>query len=208
MTLYEMNEITGIFVDAIVADEDHQLLFLSAWGLDTALQELIAKLSIPEDEKGLSTFFLRDIDIEAGGPCLYKVQDSKRLDKLTGRSGKDSLFAGLAHLWLYDKLVTNIDHANRRCVLLKQHTEDRKSFNERLWQTVRSVCTVPLLSQWHNIVEDFQVLGWIQHHAGIAVDAYVLNFGQDEVEAEISRWIQAGKYKLPKKTATLSLVKF
>jgi len=57
--LMQVDEAPELFADAILVDAADNLLFLSLWGRDTALQEFLARLSLPSHEGGLDSFFLR-----------------------------------------------------------------------------------------------------------------------------------------------------
>jgi hypothetical protein len=126
---------------------------------------------------------------------------------LPGRAvNKASCFNGLVHLWLYDRLATEIDYANHRCLLLKQHSEAEGQFSQRLWQAVQAVYPVPLLPEWYDLLGEFIALGWIEIRKGKLVDAYQLDFSNDEVEKKISHWITIGKLALPKKAPRLPVI--
>lgn len=203
MTLFQTDEIDNLFVDAFVCDEDNHLLFLSAWGLDTTLQEFIAKLSLGEE--GLTQMIVRNVNNNRQYERIV-LSSVDNLVKHTGRTAKDSLFNGLIHLWLHDRLASEIDYANRRCVLLKRQDEAESVFAQRLWETVRSVCRVPLLPEWITLVSEFEQLGWIKRYTGFKVDAVQLDFSSEEVETTLSQMIQNRQLTLPTTELTLSVV--
>ena len=59
-SLRTLDDVHGIFVDAFVQDrETGHLLFASFWSRDTALQELLARLSLPTRDGGLASLHLR-----------------------------------------------------------------------------------------------------------------------------------------------------
>ena len=204
-TLYAIDEISGVYVDAAVGNEANELLFLSVWGLDTAIQEFLGRLSLPWREGGISDITLKTIDNTEGESRgerkkWYNIRNINFFQKLTGRStSKDSLFNNLVHLWLYDKSASDIDRANHCCLLLKQTAEDAAKFEVRLWEAVKTVCPVPLLDEWKHIMENFQQREWIQYHSGIKVDAVQLDFSDSDIESSISAWIQEGIFTLPQK---------
>ena len=43
--LFKLRELSDLFADACVRDEAGQLMFLSLYGRDTAIQQLLARLS-------------------------------------------------------------------------------------------------------------------------------------------------------------------
>nr|WP_298411713.1 hypothetical protein [uncultured Halomonas sp.] len=50
-TLWRLKQTSELFLDSYVADGDNAV-FLSLWGRDTAIHELIAKLTLPLAEGG------------------------------------------------------------------------------------------------------------------------------------------------------------
>jgi hypothetical protein len=213
-TLYGIREISGVYVDGAAGDDENELLFLSVWGLDTAIQQLLGSLSLSRHNGGISTLHLIDSHQNRTGNekslYWYNIDNIGRLQKLTGRAAKDSLFNGLVHLWLYDKSSIEIDYANRQCLLLRYQTESEEIFSHRLWEAIKTVCTVPLLDEWKPIVEKFYQKKWIKYYLGIRVDAYHLDFSCPDVESSISDWIQQGQLTLPKQKLffnNISLVK-
>lgn len=193
MELMTLNEIADLYVDAVVVDDRSQLLFLSAWGYDTVLQEFLARLSVPSQENGLDRFTLQ------GANCTRYVEigDHHRLRKHTGRSTQnESIFNNIAHLMLYDVRAKSIDRANRQCLLFKKQQEPEGEFFWRLWQGVREVCHVPLLEEWHFLVTRFRQNNWIQFFPGIEIDAYRINLSSDEVENTISQLVKNGELSL------------
>ena len=190
MQLYEMREIGGIFIDAVVKDKRDEFIFVSAFGRDTAIQEFIAKLSLTSCADKLRYFSLSDELVPSG---FYYTGDFNRLVKQTTRLHQATLFDGLVHVWLYDKLAVELDYANRRGILLKKMTENSDDFQKRLWQTVTLLCPVPLLGHWQSLLKDFIQQGWVKVYRGVGIEAYALDFSDEKVEVIISTWIKSGK---------------
>ena len=113
--LMEIVGMYGVYADAYVLDEANHLVFLSVWGRDTALQELLARLTIPVHEGGLEQFKLRAPD---GRMTLVFPGNPERLAKHTGRMPRGNLFGDVAQLWLFDPLIEEPDRVNRRAILL------------------------------------------------------------------------------------------
>src|SRR5690349_19189241 len=109
MELFRIDEMPDVYGDAVVTDDKDQLLFLSLWGTDTALQTFLARLSLPENEGGITHItFIFD-----NGSRLIDIKDANRFSKHTGKAPKGSLVENLSQLWLYDNLVITPDKANR-----------------------------------------------------------------------------------------------
>jgi hypothetical protein len=192
MELLMLDEVADVFADAIVSDNDNQLLFLSLWGQDTSLQELLARLSLPNAEGGLRRLILRNETDRR----LAVVSSIDQFDKHTGRAPAGALFQGLSHLWLYDRLAIEPDRANRRCLVLRRPEESEQAISQRLWQTVRDMCHVPLLEEWQEVMSHFQQRGWIRRFSGIGMDAYRIDLSSREVEQLISQLVKAGALSL------------
>lgn len=190
-TLMSIVESPGLYADAVLSDEGRNLLFLSLWGRDTAVQEFRARLSLPVCEGGLDGFRL-----EAGDTIFVQVGNPERLVADSGRTPAQTLFGGLVHLWLYDRLAVAPDRANRRALLLYRTEEDatadgQASLGHRLWSLVTETCHLPLLPAWRDTVLDaFHTSGWIKRLDGIGLAAYALDLGSAEVETVVTRLIR------------------
>jgi hypothetical protein len=192
MPLMVLPEVHGIFADAVVTDEHDALIFLSLWGRDTAIQELLARLSVPEREGGLEQLSLI-------GPDHQQVQirtlNVDRYGKITGRMPKDNLFGAVTQLWLYDRLVIEPDRVNRKAIML--HRDSGEALESRLWRLIRQTCHLPLLDHWkHTVLDAFRLEGWIQDLPGIGLNGITTDLGSDDVESVIGSLIQEGRLPL------------
>ena len=52
--LLSLETVYGIYCDAWVADGDEMLVFASFWGRDTAIQEMLARLTLSTAEDGIN----------------------------------------------------------------------------------------------------------------------------------------------------------
>lgn len=187
--LMPITETPGLYADAVLTDEVHNLLFLSLWGRDTAVQEFRARLSLPVHEGGLDNFRLE-------GLPFVQIGNPERLVTDSGRTPSQLIFGSLVHLWLYDRLAVEPNRANRRALLLYRPEEDsttegQTSLRDRLWSLVTETCHLPLLPMWRDtLLEAFQTAGWIKTLQGVGVAACALDLGDAEVETVISRLIR------------------
>ena len=55
-TLYRIDECPEVMADACVGDDQGNLIFLSIWARDTAVQQFLARLTLGRDEQGLDQF--------------------------------------------------------------------------------------------------------------------------------------------------------
>src|SRR5690606_20586481 len=98
--LYRLDECPELMADACVGDERGNLVFLSVWARDTAVQEFLARLTLARSEQGLDQFH---IVTEHGASIPVFVGNVEHLEKRTTRAFRRTLFGSLVHLWLFDK---------------------------------------------------------------------------------------------------------
>src|SRR5690348_9034273 len=98
-SLYSICESPDLMADACVCNDAHQLIFVSLWGRDTAMQEFLARLTLGSHEKGLDSFHLI---LESAPDVEVFVGNLNRLEKRTTRVLRRTLFGSLVHLWLFD----------------------------------------------------------------------------------------------------------
>lgn len=146
--LYRIEECPDLYVDACVCDEQRNLVFLSAWGRDTALQEFLARLTLGNAENGLDHF-----NVAVDGRSLPVFPNTDLLEKRTTRQFRGTLFGSLLHCWLSDRRCAQPDQANHFAYALMQrdHSADPA---QRLWPLVMETCPLPLLPHWREPVLD------------------------------------------------------
>jgi hypothetical protein len=193
-TLMPIIEASDLFSDAVLTDDHGGLLFLSLWGRDTAIQQLLAQFTVKVEEGGLRALNLRAPD---GHLIHLSTQQIDALEKHTGRMPRN-LFGNLVHLWLYDRLASVPDRANRRALMYFRPEQDPDTAtDDRLWLLVREVCHLPLLAHWREpvlaLLEEKQ---WIQRADGQGISAWRLDLGQPQLEAEISQLVRSRQLTL------------
>lgn len=144
--LFKIDECPNLMADACVGDDNGNLVFLSVWARDTAIQHFIARLTLGSDEEGLSQFHLIT---EQGNSIPVFVGDAERLEKRLTRAYRRTLFGSMVNLWLFDKRCVKPDKANARALAVLSGEADRTS---RLWALVRETCPLPLLDHWRDTV--------------------------------------------------------
>ena len=151
--LFKLRELSDLFADACVRDEAGQLMFLSLYGRDTAIQQLLAAFTLKVGEGGLDGFHLQD---PVGESHRVHVGNADRLEKFTGKLPRENLFGNLVHLWLYDPILTRPDRSNRVAWVLVEGVDDPSARTEaiwlRSWELYRLLSPVPLLDTWQTPV--------------------------------------------------------
>ncbi|RUT66515.1 hypothetical protein CKG00_09025 [Morganella morganii] len=143
--LLHINECPHLMADAYVCDERRTLTFLSVWGRDTAIQELLARLTL-NNEDALTQFTLTDAALN---DHILFPGNTDNLDKRTTRHQR-TRFGTLSHLWLFDKRCLTPDRANGQAVLLLP--KDAPDLHHRVWALLHETCTLPLLPHWQDAV--------------------------------------------------------
>ncbi|CAH0650589.1 MULTISPECIES: hypothetical protein [Pseudomonas] len=161
--LFQIEECPDLYVDACVCDEQRNLVFMSAWGRDTALQEFLARLTLGREENGLEQFH-----ILVDGRSIPVFPNHDLLEKRTTRQFRGTLFGSMLHLWLFDRRASVPDQANHFAFALLERNE---APHQRLWPLVIETCPLPLLPHWREPV--MEVL--IQHQMLIGLPGAIGN---------------------------------
>jgi hypothetical protein len=148
-SLYRIEECPHLMADGCICDERSQLVFLSLWGRDTAVQELLARLTLGGQEDGLDQLHLQAPE---GTDLAVYVGDAQKLDKRTTRAFRRTLFGSMIHLWLFDKRCIAPDKANASALAILPKESSMQP--QRLWTLVRDTCPLPLLDHWSDVVLD------------------------------------------------------
>ena len=147
--LFPILECPELMADACLCDEQRNLVFLSVWGRDTAVQEFLAKLTLGHTDQGLDEFH---VVAEDGLELSVSIPNVDRLSKRTTRTFRGTLFGSLIHLWLFDKRCALPDMASASAIaILPKEAPDE---TDRLWQLVQRTCPLPLLDHWRDTVLD------------------------------------------------------
>lgn len=154
-TLYHIDECPDLMADACVGDDQGNLVFVSLWARDTAIQQFIARLTLGADSDGLDQFHL----VTAQGSSIpFFIGSVDRLEKRMTRVYRRTLFGSMVNLWLFDRRCTRPDKSNASALALLPRSADDPT--ARLWRLVRDTCPLPLLDHWQD-----QVLAHLRAHA-------------------------------------------
>ena len=156
--MYLIQQVSDVHVDACVRNEAGQLMFLSAFGRDTAIKELMARMELGTgDNHSLSELTLKGTCDHAGESHAVMVGDPKRLDKHTGRLPKRKLFGNMTHVWIYDPAIREPDKGSRTAWLIDRVITDGTEsssldIRQRIWATIGQLASIPLLPHWRDTV--------------------------------------------------------
>lgn len=157
--MFRIEEFPEVWADACLRDSEGRLMFLSVYGRDGSLMQLLAAFELGrQSERGVDRIYLVG---QEGERHRVEIADAKRLDKHAGRLPKQNLFGPLNQMWLFDKGLQAPDRANRIGWALnnasaRQRTpEQAHAFNDRLWQLVNLLSPVALLPHWRKAIFDW-----------------------------------------------------
>ncbi|WP_431891366.1 hypothetical protein PJ912_09470 [Pectobacterium colocasium] len=145
--LFRIDECTDLMVDACVCRENGDLVFVSIWARDTAIQQFIAQLTLGHDDDGLNQFHLIT---EHGGSVPVFIPSVERLEKRLTRNYRRTLFGSLTNLWLFDQRCICPDKSTASALALLPRSAAEPTV--RLWQLVKDTCPLPLLDHWQTPV--------------------------------------------------------
>ena len=147
--LYRFELLSDVYVDACLRDAEGRLLFLSCYGRDTSIQQMLASFTLPATSGGLESFHLLDANKRRHA---VNVGDTDRLEKLTGRLPRDNLFGNLVHTWVFDQSLQQIDFANRIAWLMDRQSslQHASGIDRRIWEIYKQLSPVPLLDHWQS----------------------------------------------------------
>lgn len=146
-TLYRVRESQDLMADGYLADESRNLIFLSIWGRDTPIQQLLARMTLGAAKDGLTSLHIVGPDDSVDELVIPNVQV---LEKRTAREYDRTLFGTIEHLWLFDRRCIEPDKANGTAVILVPQDDPLRV--QRLWAVVQDTCPLPLLPHWCDLV--------------------------------------------------------
>ncbi|MDR2128032.1 MAG: hypothetical protein LBP52_03060 [Burkholderiaceae bacterium] len=145
--LLRIDECPDLMGDACVGDAQGNLVFLSIWARDTAVQQFLARLTLGCNEQGLEQFHVIGVQ---GGAIPVFVGNVERLEKRLTRVYRRTLFGSLVNLWLFDRRAVWPDKVNASALALLPRNCARRY--DRLWSLVRETSPLPLLDHWRDTV--------------------------------------------------------
>lgn len=151
--LYKIMELSDLFADACICDETGELMLLSLYGRDTAVNQLFAAFELGDREGGFSS--IRLLNEGDGTQRRISVQNTSRLTKFSGRLPRENLFGNLVHCWVYDPSIIKPDKAARSgWVMLDEPFSPavRPRLLQAVWAMYKTLSPVPLLDSWQEVV--------------------------------------------------------
>lgn len=190
--LLAIGEYPDLYADACCASSDDDCLFLSVWGRDTAIQELLARLTLPPSQNGLDALHIQQDKTER----RIRFRDMDCYSKRSTRVFRQTRFGSLVQLWLYDQRCVSPDRANLEAIVLLER-EAPEAVDNRLWVRVKDLCPLPLLDPWQG---DVMTLLHTQHailSAGFSLGplcAWEIKLDEQALATSLSGMIRCGVF--------------
>lgn len=156
--LFKIKEVSDLMVDACLRNEAGELMFLSIYGRDTGLQQLLSMWTLKPGNGGLDQINLVETGVERPRSHPVWIGNTDRLEKLSGRFPRDNMFGNLSHMWIFDPKVRKPDRSNRHAWVLDLPSNDGNPGikPESVWDMVKHLSSVPLMEHWLNPIRERQ----------------------------------------------------
>jgi hypothetical protein len=149
--MYPVQEVRDLFVDAVVIDSVGNLVFASIFGRDTAIQHLLAALTLPVHSGGLDRITIVGCQGD-GDDVVALVPDGKRLERFSGRLPRENIFGNLSHTWIFEPAFQAPDRVNRSAWIVNRPGATARSSDG--WEVVKSLSAIPLLESWRGLLAE------------------------------------------------------
>lgn len=153
--MYQVETCAQVYVDSCVRNESGALVFMSVFGRDTGVKELIARIQLEKSAQSLRELRLKGTGDLQGDNHLVTIHNANELEKLTGRLPK-CIYGALTHTWIFDPAINAPDKGAKQAWILEPWVNGRPPAKERLdqriWQTISYLASIPLLPHWQEPV--------------------------------------------------------
>ena len=148
--MYRIEEFPEIWADACLRDSEGRFMFLSLYGRDGSLMQLLAAMDLGTSERGVQCIHLLASD---GQRHRADVGGTERLAKHASKLPRQNLFGPLNHLWLFDKSLQTPDRANRIGWALHhdlpgQEGQSGTQLADQVWRLINALSPVALQEHW------------------------------------------------------------
>jgi hypothetical protein len=202
LPLWQVNELLDVYVDSMVTDVSGEVMFMSAYGRDGALQQLLAAFHLPRTQGGIDRISLIPANEACGGQRIRgTVGDAKRLTKLTGKLPR-GCFGPLSQVFIYDEALVRPDFESGRGWVLS-FGQDESQHRDRIWAVAKQLLPIPVLDHWrdlllseieqidHNIVHMDKTSGDFRASIG-RVRASCVRLDHQQITQVVSRLVRSG----------------
>lgn len=144
-----LKDIPDLLCDGCVVDSNDNLVFLSVWGRDTAMQELLGKLTIGSSSNmGLTEIrLLNHLNLLTHAKLPKDRKYDKRIQKF-----QHPLFGTLNHAWIYDTLMKTPCRTSQSAILMFEGETPQVVIDDCLFENIKHLTSIPLLEHWKSAV--------------------------------------------------------
>lgn len=150
-----MEEFSDLFIDACICDDSLNLMFMSVWGRDTAIYEMLGRITLNASNE----LSLRSFNLKWDDKFIPVYLNVDLLEKRLTRGYKGTYFGSLVHVWLFDNRMTKPDMANHSTFILENTIQTVSDLwdlpepeQQKLWSQVVELTPFPLLEHWRKPV--------------------------------------------------------
>lgn len=189
--LFSVRPFSDLFADTCVIDASGALLFLSLYGRDTSVQQLLAAFTLPSSQGGVDRITLND---PSGRQVLAaSIGNGKDLQKLAGRLPSRTIFGEFSHVFVYQPGCKLPDHANKQAWLLTPTDVSKSALIGEVWALVKELSPLPLLEHWRDqLIEALRPLSGPQGLSVGKLEGRLVRLGED-FEQLVSGLVRDGK---------------
>jgi len=190
ISTFILKDIPDLLCDCLVIDSDNNLVFLSVWGRDTAMQELLAKLTIGSS----SNVGLTDIRLVNRLNLRFhaKLPKDSEYDKKTQKF-QHPRFGTLNHAWIFDKRIKQPCRENQSAMLMFEENTSPDMINRSILQTIKQLTSIPLLDHWQaSVIEIAKDNDMIKTNKvlGRPMRSFTINLNENIMVDKVSELIQ------------------
>ncbi|WP_392562277.1 hypothetical protein RHO12_01970 [Orbus sturtevantii] len=190
ISTFTLKDIPDLLCDSYIVDSNDNLVFLSVWGRDTAMQELLAKLTIGSS----SNVGLTDIRLVNRLNLLFhaKLTNDSEYNKKTQKF-YHSQFGTLNHAWIFDKRIKQPCRENQSAMLMFEENTSPDMNNMSIFQTIKQLTSIPLLDHWQtSVIEIAKDNDMIKANLvlGRPIQSFTINLNENIMVDKVSELIQ------------------
>lgn len=143
-----LKDLPDLKCDSCIANDNSELIFMSIWGRDTAIQELFAKLTIGETNK--HGFF----DIKLNHHRVF-LAEGRQYTKRTLKLSKTQ-FGSLIHAFIFDKRIIEPNRDSNSMISIYK-IEDIPTIHNYYFEAIKTLSSVPILEKWSTKIVEIAI---------------------------------------------------
>jgi hypothetical protein len=186
-----IEEIGDLFVESLIVDDESDLIFMSVFGRDTAVTELLARASLSATDANSLT----KITVWGSWGAKRVFLDHGRLDKKTARI-PGTRFGIICHAFLFQKDLGKADYKQQRAFQLYRQSD--MNIQDKAWRLTQNLVRFPLPDHWREdaMAIAARVCPMKKMRAVMGdIGCYEHSIDSQKMEFELSEGIREGRLK-------------